>query len=188
MRIVGGRWRGRRIAAPTTTAIRPTTDRARETLFNILAHDPDVTLEGARVLDLFAGTGALGFEALSRGAASCTFIERDAGARRLIALTVQALGADSARILKRDATKLGECATLDLEPHDLVLLDPPYGDGLGEQALASARDGGWIAPGARLVWEEAAASETEWPSDFEASDERRVGDTVFRFGVFVPGT
>lgn len=183
MRIVGGRWRGRRLCAPKTDAIRPTTDRARETLFNILAHDPDVTLEGARVLDLFAGTGALGFEALSRGAASCTFIERDDAARRLVTATAEALVADGVRILKRDATKLGECAALGLGPHDLVLLDPPYRQALGERALRSACEGGWIAPGARIVWEEAAASEAQWPDGFRGTDERRVGYTVFRFGV-----
>ena len=178
MRIVGGRWRGRALAAPEGRAIRPTTDRARETLFNVLAHDADVSLADVRVLDLFAGTGALGFEALSRGAASCLFVESGVEGRALIRRTIDALGCGGiARLHKRDATRLG--AAGPLPPHGLVFADPPYGQGLGERAVASALDGGWLAPGARIVLEEAAASAVDWPEGFEPLDRRRVGDTVF---------
>ena len=182
MRIVGGQWRGRPIASPPPDApIRPTTDRARETLFNVLAHDPGAAIEGAAVLDLFAGTGALGFEALSRGAKRCLFVDQGAPARALIRQTIDRLGCGGvARLHKRDATKLGPAGPVGA--HDLVFLDPPYGRGLGEGALASAREGGWIASGATVVWEEAHNAGTAWPDGFEARGERRVGDTVFRFG------
>ena len=184
MRIVGGRWRGRPLAAPPAGApIRPTTDRARETLFNVLAHDPDVRLDGARVLDLFAGTGALGFEALSRGAASCLFVDAGAPARALIRQTIDALGCGGvASLYRRDATALGTVGTR--APHDLVFLDPPYRQGLGEAALASAHDGGWIAPGATIVLEEASGVEVGWPDGFEGNGERKVGDSVFHFARF----
>ena len=183
MRIVGGKWRGRPLAAPKDQAIRPTTDRARESLFNVLSHDPDLTLEGVRVLDLFAGTGALGFEALSRGAASCLFVETGVEGRSLIRQTIDALGCGGiARLHKRDATRLGEAGPLP--PHGLVLLDPPYGLGLGERALASARDGGWLGEGAAVVLEEAASSRIEWPAGFTPTRERKIGDTVFHFALF----
>ena len=184
MRIVGGQWRGRAIAAPPPAApIRPTTDRARETLFNVLAHDPDVAIEGAAVLDLFAGTGALGFEALSRGSRRCLFVDSGSPARALIRETIDRIGCGGiARLHKRDATGLGEAGPMGA--HDLVFLDPPYGRGLGERALASARDGGWIAQGATVVWEEAHDAVTPWPDGFEEWSERRVGDTMFRFGRF----
>ena len=187
MRIVGGQWRGRPLAAPPAGApIRPTTDRARETLFNILAHDPDVALDGARVLDLFAGTGALGFEALSRGAARCLFVDSGASARALIRETIDRLGCGgTARLHKRDATRLGEAGPMGT--HDLVFLDPPYRQGLGEAALVSARDGGWIAPGARVVLEEAGGVEIAWPDGFQEMSERRVGDSVFHLGTFGAG-
>ena len=178
MRIVGGRWRGRPLATPEGRDIRPTTDRARETLFNVLAHDPDTEIEGARVLDLFAGTGALGFEALSRGAASCLFVETGVEGRALIRRTIDALGCGGiARLHKRDATRLGEAGPL--APHTLVLADPPYGRALGERALASALEGGWLAPGARVVLEEKAGQEIAWPEGFGPEAERRVGDTCF---------
>ena len=178
MRIVGGRWRGRALVAPASRAIRPTTDRARETLFNVLAHDPDTRIEGARVLDLFAGTGALGLEALSRGAASCLFVETGVEGRALIRRTIDAFGCGGvARLHKRDATRLGEAGPIP--PHTLVLADPPYGQGLGERALLSAREGGWIAPGARIVLEEASSTAIAWPEGFEPDGERRVGDTAF---------
>ena len=158
--------------------IRPTTDRARETLFNVLSHRPDVAVDGARVLDLFAGTGALGFEALSRGAASCLFVDSGVEARALIRRTIDALGCGGiARLHKRDATALGSAGPLPA--HDLVFLDPPYRRWLGERSLRSAREGGWIASGAMIVLEEARGVAIDWPDGFEPLDERRVGDTVF---------
>lgn len=185
MRVVGGKWRGRALAAPPPdAAIRPTTDRARETLFNVLSHDPDVELDGARVLDLFAGTGALGFEALSRGAASCLFVDRGVVARALIRQTIDAFGCGGiARLHKRDATKLGDAGPMG--PYDLVFLDPPYGKNLGEAALASARDGDWIARGARVVLEEARDAAVAWPDGFTSIDDRRVSDTMFYIAEYV---
>lgn len=182
MRIVGGAWRGRPLASPRGQGIRPTTDRARETLFNILAHDPETAIEGERVLDLFAGTGALGFEALSRGAATCLFVENGPEGRALLRETIDALGAGGvATVFRRDATRLGPWTQ---GAHALVFLDPPYGRALGEAALRSARDGGWIAPGARIVLEEAVSSAIEWPEGFEGTGERRVGDTMFHLARF----
>src|SRR5437868_12159527 len=154
MRVVGGRLRGRNLAAPKTQAIRPTADRLRETLFNILAHAYDDPVTGARVLDLFAGTGALGIEAASRGAAFVLFVDDGAEARALIRQNVEALGLGGvSRVFRRDAAKLG--AAHPLEPFSIAFLDPPYGRGLAEQALASAHAGGWLVPGALLVVEEA---------------------------------
>src|SRR6185369_3743200 len=147
MRIVGGRLRGRALAAPKSLGIRPTADRLRESLFNILAHAYGDPVSGARVLDLFAGTGALGLEALSRGAAFALLVDDGAEARALIRQNVEALGtAGVSRIFRRDATKLGPAHPL--EPFSLVFLDPPYGKGLAERALVSAHDGGWLAPDA----------------------------------------
>ena len=155
MRIVGGRLRGRALEAPKSQAIRPTADRLRESLFNILVHAYGNPVVDARVLDLFAGTGALGFEALSRGAAFVLFVDDGAEARALLRGNVEALGAGGAtKVYRRDATKLGPVSPL--EPFSLAFLDPPYGKGLAEQALAAARDGGWLAPGALAVVEEAA--------------------------------
>src|SRR5206468_838844 len=142
MRIVGGRLRGRTLTAPKSRAIRPTTDRLRQALFNVLAHAYGDPISGARVLDLFAGTGALGLEALSRGAAFALFVDNGAEARALLRENVAALGLGGAtRIFRRDATKLG--AAHPLEPFSLTFLDPPYGQGLAEKALAAARAGGW---------------------------------------------
>ena len=135
MRIVGGEFRGRPLATPRSNAIRPTTDRTREAVFNVLAHRFADRLEGARVLDLFAGTGALGLEALSRGASYCVFIEELAEGRGLIRDNVEAFGLTGrTKIFRRDATGLGEAGTL--APFGLVFADPPYGKGLGERALA----------------------------------------------------
>ncbi len=155
MRIVGGRLRGRALEGPKSQAIRPTADRLRESLFNILVHAYGNPVVDARVLDLFAGTGALGFEALSRGAAFVLFVDDGAEARALLRGNVEALGAGGAtKVYRRDATKLGPVSPL--EPFSLAFLDPPYGKGLAEQALAAVRGGGWLAPGALAVVEEAA--------------------------------
>lgn len=179
MRIVGGRWRGLRLAevgaGDATAHLRPTSDRVREAVFNLLAHraegDP---VPGARVLDLFAGTGALGLEALSRGAVHVTFVDDGAAARALIRENVARCKAEGAtKLWRRDATRLGESRGA---PFDLVFLDPPYGRGLGERALQALRAGGWLAEGATLVWEEGAAGPL--PEGFALSDRRRYGSTV----------
>ena len=171
MRVVGGSFRGRRLASPHSDAIRPTTDRAREALFNILEHSYPGTIDGARVLDLFAGSGALGVEALSRGAAYCLFIEEAAGARALIRENVENLDLQGCtRIFRRDATRLGPIGTM--QPFDLVFADPPYGRGLGERAIASALAGGWLAPGALIVVEETSATSFEAPEGIVVHERR----------------
>jgi 16S rRNA (guanine966-N2)-methyltransferase len=153
MRIVGGRLRGRALSAPTSQAIRPTADRLRESLFNILAHGYGDPATGARGLDLFAGTGALGLEAMSRGASFALFVDDGAEARALMRANVEALGLGGVtKIYRRDATKLGPAHPI--EPFTLAFLDPPYGRGLAEQALASAYEGKWLAPEALIVVEE----------------------------------
>lgn len=181
MRIVGGRLGGRVLKAPASFAIRPTTDRLRESLFNILAHNPDCALEGARVLDLFAGTGALAFEALSRGAAFAALVDIGAEARGLQRENIDALGLGGiTRSLRRDATKLGPVTPF--EPFDLVFADPPYGKGLGEAALASALAGGWLGPGALVVLEERAGEAVALPAPLTEIDRRKAGESQLVFG------
>ncbi len=177
MRIVGGRFRGRALAAPDDETVRPTSDRVREALFNVLEHGiDDFDIRGARVLDLFAGTGALGVEALSRGAAAVTFVENRAASRALIQENIAAFGLGGiATIMRRDATDLGR-ATRGAS-FSLVFADPPYGQGLADQALTSAIAGGWLADGAIVVIEEAIASPIDWPSGCSAFDTRRYGQT-----------
>ena len=150
----------------------------RQALFNVLAHGaPRFEFESARVLDLFAGSGALGLEALSRGARFCLFIEENAEARAAIRRNVEALGLTGVtKIWRRDATKLGEAGSL--QPFDLIFCDPPYGKGLGERALAAADEGGWVAPGAIAVLEERADQNIAWPASFEEIDRRRYDDTA----------
>ena len=180
MRIVGGSLRGRALAAPKTDTIRPTTDRVRETLFNILAHAKHRPLDGARVLDLFSGTGALGIEALSRGARYCLFVEEGVEGRGLLRTNIEAFGLTGVtKVFRRDATDLGPVGTL--QPFDLVFADPPYGKQLGEKALASARDQGWLMPGAIVVLEEAASARFALPAGFVLDDSRSTGETVLRF-------
>jgi 16S rRNA (guanine966-N2)-methyltransferase len=180
VRIVAGRFRGSALAAPKSQETRPTSDRLRETVFNILAHGLDVDLEGVRVLDLFAGTGALGFEAISRGARHCTFIEEGTEARGVIRRNMETLGLNGvAKIFRRDATRLGAAGTID--PFDLVFADPPYGKGLGEKALSSAAAGGWLKPGAVCVLEERASADVEFPEGFDLLDRRIAGDSQVVF-------
>ena len=180
MRIVGGRLRGRALQTPKSQAIRPTADRLRESLFNILVHAYGNPVADARVLDLFAGTGALGFEALSRGAAFVLFVDDGAEARALLRGNVEALGAGGAtKVYRRDATRLGPVSPL--EPFSLAFLDPPYGKGLAEQALAASRDGGWLSPGALAVVEEAADAGFKAPEGFEEQERRKYDDTDFVF-------
>ena len=180
MRIVGGRHRGTQLAGPKTQAIRPTSDRLRESLFNILAHGLDDPVEGARVLDLFSGTGALGLEALSRGARFCLFVEEAAEARGLIHANVEKLALTGVtKLWRRDATKLGRCAPM--EPFDLAFLDPPYGKGLADAALVAMVEGGWMKRGALVVVEETAAADLVVPDAFETVDEREQGETRLTF-------
>ena len=180
MRIVGGRFGGRTLKAPSSQAIRPTADRLRETLFNILAHGYGDPVTGARVLDLFAGTGALGLEALSRGAVVDEQRKRRAEARALLRANVEALGAGGAsKIYRRDATRLGSPAPLD--PFTLAFLDPPYLHGLAERALLSAKTGGWLVPQALAVVEEAADAPFVAPDDFTELERRTTGDTMLIF-------
>jgi len=180
MRIVGGRLRGRALTPPKSQAVRPTADRLRESLFNILAHGYGDPVTGARALDLFAGTGALGLEALSRGATFTLFVDDGAEARALMRANVEALGLGGvSRIFRRDATKLG--AVHPLEPFSLVFADPPYGQGLAQKALTSARDGGWLTPDALAVVEEAAGAGFTAPEGFTELERRRYDDTEFVF-------
>ncbi|MGQ4275258.1 16S rRNA (guanine(966)-N(2))-methyltransferase RsmD [Terrihabitans sp. B22-R8] len=180
MRIVAGRFRGRALLTPKTSTIRPTSDRLREALFNVLSHAYDDPVRDARVLDLFAGTGALGIEALSRGAAHVQFVDDSVEARGLLRGNVEAFGiAGISRIFRRDATKLGTAHPV--APFSLAFADPPYGKGLGEQALKSAREGGWLVPGALVVMEEAADIAFEPPSGFVPLETRTYGDSQVMF-------
>ena len=181
MRIIGGRFGGRTLAAPKSQNVRPTSDRLRESLFNILAHGyDDDPITGVRVLDLFAGTGAFGLEAMSRGAAFALFIDDGAEARALIRQNVEALGLGGiTRIFRRDATRLGDVHPN--EPFGLVFLDPPYRKGLAEKSLVSLRDGGWLTPGARVIVEEAADAGFAPPQGYAEIERRRYDDTEFTF-------
>jgi 16S rRNA (guanine966-N2)-methyltransferase len=180
MRVVGGRLKGRNLAAPSSQAIRPTADRLRESVFNILIHAYADPIQGARVLDLFAGTGALGIEAVSRGAKFALFVDNGAEARALLRNNVEALGLGGVtKVYRRDATNLGPAHPV--EPFSLVFLDPPYGKGLAEKALASLRDGGWLTPGALSVVEEAKAAAFAVPEGFEELERRAYDDTEFVF-------
>ena len=181
MRIVGGKFNGHSIAPPHGSATRPTTDRVRESVFNILAHGIEgLDIEGARVLDLFAGTGAMGLEAISRGARFCQFVEESAEARGLVRKNADALGVIGlAKIWRRDAADLGPCSPQPA--FDLVFADPPYGKGLGERALASLVSGKWLNPGAIVVLEEAQKAEVSAIDGLTLIDERDYGDTKIRF-------
>jgi len=175
MRVVGGRLRSRPLAGPRSAAIRPTSDRLREALFNILVHGHGDPVSGARVLDLFAGTGALGIEAISRGAAYALFVDDGVEARALLRGNIETLGLGGVtHIFRRDATKLGPVHPL--EPFSLIFLDPPYGKGLAEKALISARDGGWLKPGALIVVEEAAGA-FRTPEGLEEIERRDYDDS-----------
>lgn len=177
MRIVAGKFRGRAIAAPSHEGLRPTSDRVRESLFNILAHGvADFELSGARVIDLFAGTGALGLEAMSRGAGYCLFVEDDADARALIRTNVEAFGlTGETRIFRRDATDLGPAGNMD--SYALAFLDPPYGKGLADKALAILSAGQWLTQGAVVVVEERTGAKLAIPAEYHVFDQRTYGDT-----------
>jgi 16S rRNA (guanine966-N2)-methyltransferase len=177
MRIVAGRFKGRELQGPVSLATRPTSDRVRESLFNILAHGIEgFVLDGARVMDLFAGTGALGLEALSRGAKFCQFVEESAEARGIIRKNADSFGViGQCKTWRRDATDLGPCAPQS--PFDLVFADPPYGQGLGAKALASLVAGGWLNEGAVVVLEEAEKADVPEIAELELLDERVYGET-----------
>jgi len=188
LRIVAGEWRGRRLAVPPGDAVRPTGERQRKALFDILAHGQFAPggvsrLIGARVLDAFAGTGALGLEALSRGAASCLFLDKAAASRAVCTANVAALGANArARVLAADAADPPAAPVAPLAPCDLVLLDAPYRSGLAFPALAAFAARRWLVPGAACVVELAADEKFDAPPQFRALDDRVYGQTRFWIG------
>ncbi|ATG36824.1 ribosomal RNA small subunit methyltransferase D [Phaeobacter piscinae] len=175
MRIIAGDFRGRALTSvgkgDAGAHLRPTTDRVRESLFNVLSHLVD--FDGLRVLDLFAGTGALGLEALSRGAADAVFVDDGRVSQGLITKNIDLLRIkDRARLIRRDATRLPDN---DGAPCDVIFLDPPYGKSLGQKALIAATKGGWLAEDALVVWEE--SSPMPAPAGFTLHDSRKYGDT-----------
>ena len=177
MRIVGGTHKGLALAGPKSDAIRPTSDRTREALFNILTHGVDAfSLQDSRVLDLFAGTGALGLEALSRGARFALFVDENAASRALVRRNVEAMGATGiSKIWRRDACRLGKRE--QLQPFDLVFADPPYGRGLGENALQSCLNFDWLREDSLCVLEEAATAEIREIGGLRQIDRRIYGDS-----------
>ena len=186
MRIVGGSLRGRRLVGPRSDAIRPTSDRLREALFNVLAHAYDNAVQGARVLDLFAGTGALSFEALSRGADYALLVDEGAEARGIIRENIEELGLEgSTRLYRRDATKLGVAQAIGR--FSLVFCDPPYGRDLAPAALQAAAQGDWLEPEALVLVEEAASVTPILPNAFTTVERRDYGETAVTFFRFRPG-
>jgi 16S rRNA (guanine966-N2)-methyltransferase len=180
MRIVGGRLKGRVLKGPTSNAIRPTSDRLRETLFNILAHAYGDPVSGARVIDLFSGTGAFAFEALSRGAAFAHMVDESDAARSLIRANAETLGlGEVSKFWRKDARKLG--AAPQGEIFTLSFLDPPYGLGLAEPALASLAAGSWLSEGALVIVEEHADAAIQLPEGFSMIETRRYDDTRLVF-------
>lgn len=181
MRIVAGHLRGRVLNAPDSKGTRPTSDKTRETLFNILQHaDWAPPLEGARILDLYAGSGALGFEALSRGASSAMMIDMAQAARQVMKLTAQQFGvSDRVVILKRDVTRLG-ARPEDLEPFDLILCDPPYRKGLAQKALKTLASGDWLRPNGVVVVETASDESLE-DAGWERHATRKIGPALLWF-------
>jgi 16S rRNA (guanine966-N2)-methyltransferase len=176
MRIVGGRLRGRLLRAPASRAIRPTSERLRESIFDILIHRHPGRLEGARVVDLFAGSGALGLEALSRGAKFALFVDDNLEAHALLRANIEALGLGAQTQIRRaDATRLGPAPAGPA--FTLAFLDPPYGNGLAAPALAALARGGWLAADALCVVEEAQSAHIAAPEAFTLVDERTYGDT-----------
>jgi len=176
MRIIAGQFKGRLLASPQDDLIRPTADRLREIVFNILTSRFGGDFASRRVLDLFAGTGALGFEALSRGAKSAVFVEQSVEGRGLIHENIEVFSLQGvARILRRDATRLGSIGTM--QPFNLVFADPPYNKGLGLKALLSALQGGWLYPDALVVLEESIKANPQLPASFILADTRICGKT-----------
>ena len=190
MRIIGGKFKGRKISAPDGERVRPTTDRVREALFNVLLHgdylqDLPELPTGARVLDLFAGAGSLGLEALSRGASKIVFVDEHPQSRGAIRANIEALNAiGQTKIIRRNALKLGEMEANIKGPFDLVFLDPPYNQGFAEPALTGARDGGWLASPSLCVVEQKKAESFTAPEGFAQIDFRIYGDTQITFLLF----
>jgi 16S rRNA (guanine966-N2)-methyltransferase len=184
MRIVGGSFKGRVLKPPETREIRPTADRLRESIFDILVHRYPDALAGGRVIDLFAGTGALGLEAISRGAKTALFVDSGTAARALLRENIEALALGGVtRIRRADATKLGKAPAAG--PFTLAFLDPPYEQDLAGPALESLARGGWLEAGAVVVVEESAKAEIVAPEKFERVDERECGETrvtLLRYG------
>jgi 16S rRNA (guanine966-N2)-methyltransferase len=180
LRVTGGAFRGRTLVEPPNDRVRPTSDKVRQAIFNILAHnDFGFDLEGAKIIDLFAGTGALGVEALSRGAAFVLFVDDSAESRALIRRNVEALNLTGAcKIWRRDATQLGPMAAGAGGPFDLAFLDAPYRKGLTVRALASLIEGRWLAPGAAIVAETAVDEALDTPAGFRPIDTRSYGETA----------
>ena len=188
MRITGGRFRSRALVVPPDNRVRPTSDKVLQAIFNVVAHNDFGTgfaLAGARVIDLFAGTGALGLEALSRGASYCLFVEDNAESRALIRTNVEALGLTGVtKIWRRDATELGPLATGAGGPFDLAMLDPPYRKGLAERALASLARGRWLNSSALAVTETASDETLTVAPEFRLLDRRSYGETaIHTFGI-----
>ncbi|HEY1630098.1 MAG TPA: 16S rRNA (guanine(966)-N(2))-methyltransferase RsmD [Rhizomicrobium sp.] len=185
MRITGGALGGRALHAPDDMRVRPTSDKVRQAVFNIITHG-DFGIEGARAIDLFAGTGALGLEAISRGASFCLFVEDAAESRALIRRNVEAFGLTGAtKIWRRDATDLGPMAAVAGGPFDLAFLDPPYRKDLAAPCLAALAKGGWLRDGALAVVETAADEATPEAAGFTASDSRTYGETRVSFFSFL---
>lgn len=183
MRITGGRFGGRLLAGPSDAGLRPTADKVRQAIFNILDHHnfgTGFSLTDAHVLDLFAGTGAMGLEALSRGAAFCLFVDNSAESRALLRRNVEALQLTGAtKIWRRDAANLGPLPAGAGGPFQLAFLDPPYRKGLVAPALACLKEGGWLSPGALVVAESSDGEMIEAP--FPIIDQRVYGDTQVIF-------
>lgn len=174
MRIVAGNWKGRSINAPIDLSIRPTTDRVRESIFNIINHRYSGLLQEGRILDLFAGTGAVGLEALSRGAKYALFVENSATSCRLIKQNIDKLSAQAcSSILKRDATTLGPISSMsNMLPFNLIFADPPYLKKLGDKALYNAYHNGWISDNSLCILEESKDAELSLPDNFVIEDKR----------------
>jgi len=183
MRIVAGTFRGRQLVAPKGQSTRPTADRTRQALYNVLEHAPwTFGLQNRRIIDAFAGSGALGLEAISRGAAFCLFLDRSADAREAIGANVGALKlTERTRIDRRDPTSLSARSSADGAPFDLAFLDPPYGQGLGEAALARLAAGGWLAAEGLAVLERGLADPAPTPPGFQLLDERTWGAARISF-------
>lgn len=180
MRIIGGKFKGMRLEPPSSNAIRPTSDRMRETVFNVLMHQPDFSIENSRILDLFAGSGANGLEAMSRGARFCLFVDSSANSRALIRSNIEKLGLEGiTKVYRRDVTQLGPVGSQ--KPFNLVILDPPYRKGLGEATLKSALSGKWLAPKSLCVIEEDLNSKIEVPVGFKTINQKICGNSQVVF-------
>ena len=180
MRIVGGKFRGRKLAVPSTQNIRPTADRTRESLFNILNHSYPEKLRDTRVLDVFAGTGALGLEAISRGAGFCVFMEIGTEGRGLLRTNIETFGLTGhTKVFRRDATKPGQVGKMDT--FDVVFADPPYDKGLGEKSLTALAESGWLQENALCILEEKKGCLPDTIDGFVCEDVRQFGDTEIGF-------